>query len=414
MPASRWPGDRAEVRVACRRLKRRVELDDPPFWTTCALALAVDRDVVRRSPDLLGISIVIVPGLAGRLVRHVGELAVRVGGDRQLAVLRDRRLAGAGGLRRRWPAGRCPCRACATTWRRRRRRRRRRSPRHELGRHRCRRLSGSRRILDLLVDDAADARCARSRPASDCWNASSRFGPDGALGAGAASTWQEPHFATNSFLPATRSALALLVLAAAPSSSASAAATSGSSARRARQDRGVGAHAARELYPLAAARQRHAGRGHGLRRQLVEPALGGRDHAARHALPRPALAGGRDQRRRASRVAHVLRRLQPRRRAASARSRDRAVADREATATARGLAAPRRPARADLGQPGVRGATGSAPHAAASAATIPNASGNVLGTTCASHGGSSGASSSCSRRPVEHDAVARAPRPPRR
>ena len=44
--------------------------------------------------------------------------------------------------------------------------------------------------------------------------------------------------------------------------------------------------------------------------------------------------------------------------------------------------------------------TGRAPQAAASAATIPNASGNVMGTTWASQAGSSSASSGCSRRPV--------------
>jgi hypothetical protein len=44
--------------------------------------------------------------------------------------------------------------------------------------------------------------------------------------------------------------------------------------------------------------------------------------------------------------------------------------------------------------------SGSVPQAAASAATIPKASGNVLGTTCASQAASSGASSSWSRRPV--------------
>ena len=60
-----------------------------------------------------------------------------------------------------------------------------------------------------------------------------------------------------------------------------------------------------------------------------------------------------------------------------------------------------RRAGGDLGQAGVGGAdTGSTPHAAASAATIPKASGNVLGTTWASQAGSRSASSPCSRRPT--------------
>ena len=45
--------------------------------------------------------------------------------------------------------------------------------------------------------------------------------------------------------------------------------------------------------------------------------------------------------------------------------------------------------------------SGSSPQAAASAATMPNASGNVLGTTCASHAGSSHGRSEYSRRPVK-------------
>ena len=45
--------------------------------------------------------------------------------------------------------------------------------------------------------------------------------------------------------------------------------------------------------------------------------------------------------------------------------------------------------------------SGSAPQAAASAATMPNASGNVLGITCASQAGSRLGRSSCSRRPVK-------------
>ena len=44
--------------------------------------------------------------------------------------------------------------------------------------------------------------------------------------------------------------------------------------------------------------------------------------------------------------------------------------------------------------------TGSAPQAAPSAATIPNASGNVLGTTIASVAGSRSASSAWSSRPA--------------
>ena len=45
--------------------------------------------------------------------------------------------------------------------------------------------------------------------------------------------------------------------------------------------------------------------------------------------------------------------------------------------------------------------TGSAPQAAASAATIPNASGNVLGIAIASAAGSTSVSSECSSRPAQ-------------
>jgi hypothetical protein len=45
--------------------------------------------------------------------------------------------------------------------------------------------------------------------------------------------------------------------------------------------------------------------------------------------------------------------------------------------------------------------SGSTPHAAASTATIPNASGKVLGITCASQTGSKLGESACSIRPVK-------------
>ena len=72
------------------------------------------------------------------------------------------------------------------------------------------------------------------------------------------------------------------------------------------------------------------------------------------------------------------------------------------SATAGPRAAPPRPARgATSARPEWPATTGSAPHAAASAATMPNASGNVLGIASASAAGSTSASSSCSSRPAQ-------------
>jgi hypothetical protein len=58
-------------------------------------------------------------------------------------------------------------------------------------------------------------------------------------------------------------------------------------------------------------------------------------------------------------------------------------------------------ARATSAIPEWPATTGSAPQAAASAATMPNASGNVLGIASASAAGSTSASSECSSRPAQ-------------
>ena len=124
----------------------------------------------------------------------------------------------------------------------------------------------------------------------------------------------------------------------------------------------------------------------------------GCDHAACDALPGPALAHRRDEPR--ARPAPQLRgRRQP--------AADAAASARTASSST-GTTATRRPPRGSRApapsltsaSPECAALIGSAPHAAASAATIPKASGKVLGTTSAAHAGSSSASSSCSRRPV--------------
>src|SRR5689334_24802428 len=87
-------GHGAVVRVLAggevrRELRRAAVLDD------LALALAVDDDVVRR-PGLVLRRDRDLAGLAGRRLRLVRELAVRIGGDRDRAVLLGRRRAAAG------------------------------------------------------------------------------------------------------------------------------------------------------------------------------------------------------------------------------------------------------------------------------------------------------------------------------
>ena len=135
---------------------------------------------------------------------------------------------------------------------------------------------------------------------------------------------------------------------------------------------------------------------------------------SRRARPPPttsARAPSRPARRACARAARRSARSQPATRAASAV--DGVVVDRERQPVG-GLARGRR-ARARVltsASPECAALIGSAPHAAASAATIPNASGKVLGTTTASHAGSSSASSLVIEAPGEHDALveARAPR----
>ena len=118
--------------------------------------------------------------------------------------------------------------------------------------------------------------------------------------------------------------------------------------------------------------------------ERVELALRGRDDGPGDALPAPA-ARGRPRRKRRS----------PPRRSASGR-REPAVeavgdrADRIAARAGRRSGRRRRPGRSSASAPATSARpewsaqTGSAPVAAASAATMPKASGNVLGTTIAS------------------------------
>ena len=144
--------------------------------------------------------------------------------------------------------------------------------------------------------------------------------------------------------------------------------------------------------------------------QVAELALGGGDDRAGDAVPRVAGAGGLDDR-----LAGRARAGPPGPRA-SPRARRRAGARRPGrprrTATAR--ASPGRPrasVRATSPSPEWLATTGSAPQAAASAATIPNASGNVLVTAIASAAGSRSASSAWSSRPAN---ATRSRRPRRR
>ena len=127
---------------------------------------------------------------------------------------------------------------------------------------------------------------------------------------------------------------------------------------------------------------------------------GGGDHGPGDAVPRVALARHADDRL-ARAGAQVGRRLEPRREVLG-QLRDRVRSDLERQPRAgpradRGGQRARRPRPCRSG----RRPPGSAPHDAASAATMPNASGNVLGIASASAAGSTSVSSSCSSRPAQ-------------
>ena len=195
-----------------------------------------------------------------------------------------------------------------------------------------------RRILDLVVDDAADRRCAEAvlerrlerlvevRPAVP-------------LVPARLSTWHEPHFSTNSFLPAHEVGVRLLLFVQALRSVGC--------PRRARSARpcgeragGVGGPCARNSIHSrgpwrATARSPHAARTRVRdRTRGLRPARGARRGGPRRPRrPRPprrptsSARARRPRARRASRRAR-LGRLQPRD-DRSARSRDRAGADLE-------------------------------------------------------------------------------------
>ena len=127
-------------------------------------------------------------------------------------------------------------------------------------------------------------------------------------------------------------------------------------------------------------------------------ALGGGDDPGRDAVPRVALAGDGDEP--VARVgAQVVRRLQPRDDAVREVG-DRAVPTGNDSQGRAGTGTAAASGAVTSARPECAAEIGRMPHAAASAATMPKASGNVLGTTWASQAASSGASSSCSSRPV--------------
>ena len=120
----------------------------------------------------------------------------------------------------------------------------------------------------------------RSRPRAARWNASSRFGPVVPLVPARLSMWQEPHFATNSCLPATRSGCRRR----SPAAGSATQRRHGSDERPARE---LTAHHRRGT--LSADADGMVARGQGSGRSSSRPCARG-DHAARHALPGVALA----------------------------------------------------------------------------------------------------------------------------
>ena len=135
-------------------------------------------------------------------------------------------------------------------------------------------------------------------------------------------------------------------------------------------------------------------------REAVEAPFGGGDHGARDAVPGVALARDADDRV-ARAGAQPGGRLEPGREPFGELRAPRAGPTSNVShgRTSGGAAAAS--ARATSAMPEWPATTGSAPHAAASAATIPNASGKVLGIAIASATGSTSVSSSCSSRPAQ-------------
>ena len=184
--------------------------ETPPFLTTGPFSFTPLPSIAMlwSIEDLFGESISRLPAGACARAELVGEGAGGVGGDLELAVLglgglvglldpdgreRARVLAGLGD--RAGDVGRDVLRVLALV-----------DPGRHQGAPACRswdRLGAASRVEDLALDDALERALAEAVPAR-CWKASSRFGPVTPVVPARLSMWQEPHLATNAFLPATR------------------------------------------------------------------------------------------------------------------------------------------------------------------------------------------------------------------
>jgi len=146
--------------------------------------------------------------------------------------------------------------------------------------------------------------------------------------------------------------------------------------------------------------------------KIGQPALGRGDDPACDPLPAELGAGELRERRRGGRAALSRKREPVAELPANLLHRPGTELEREQGANVL-LDGPRAGAGRPPRGPNARAESGSAPQAAASAATIPNDSGNVLGTTWAEELASSCGRSSCSRRPVKYTR-SKAPRAARR
>src|SRR3954469_16398194 len=136
----------------------------------------------------------------------------------------------------------------------------------------------------------------RLRPSfSGCWKAWSRFGPTVPFVPARASTWQEPHFDANSFLPEMRSGLLLAVFVHALSSVAPPATRMTVAPARRRERESRRAMRARTLSTRADRGRARGAPSDRLGELAVTPLRGG-DHAGRDALPGVALARRGDER----------------------------------------------------------------------------------------------------------------------
>ena len=227
-------------------------------------------------------------------------------------------------------------------------------------------------IVSRLMPDASAAR-----------KASSRLGPVCPCVPARASAWQDPHFCVNIALPLDRSGSSRPQAASgSATAAATSAATSGLTVFRARltgrehypvgERDGVDASRrpwAAAITPWATLSQRVAARRLGRQRRAGPVALGG--SSVSQAISFAAICSTASG---------------PRSNESSGRSSGSSAGASVRVTSAR---------------PECAADSGNAPQAAASAATMPNASGNVLGTTWASQAGSRSGRSSCSRRPVK-------------